>query len=109
MGSIIYKQIDVTKEPVDVVLDPNQLSEDGSIALDVYGSSGDGSLIAYGITKDGSQWNTVKIRNVSSLQDYEDDVLHYVRHSSISWTNDHKGFFYSVHFCFRFSSKLTLK
>lgn len=93
----MYKQTDVTKDPVDVVLDPNEFSVDGSIALDTFASSPDGRLFAYGTTKGGAQWNTVKIRNVETLKDYEDDILHYVRYSSISWMHDNEGFFYSVH------------
>lgn len=95
LQSILYKQIDVTKVPVDVVLDRDKLSADGSIELDLYAISEDGSLIGYCTSKDGSKWNTIRIRNVETLKDYEDE-LHYVRSSSISWRHDNSGFFYSV-------------
>lgn len=93
--SALYKQTDVKKEPVDVVLDPNKLSKDGSIAVELTSFSEDGNWLAYGMVKSGSEWVSIKIRNVETLKDCK-EVLQYVRNSAISWTHDNKGFFYSV-------------
>lgn len=87
-----------------MVLDPNQLSADGSIALSTTGISEDGSSFAYGTAKSGSQWNIIKIRNVETLKDYPEE-LHYVRYSKISWMPDNNGFFYSVRITALFHSE----
>lgn len=91
----MYKHTDLKNSPVDVLLDPNKFSDDGSIALGIQSASADGLLYAYGLTESGSEWNKIKIRNVETLEDYPEELL-YVRRSEISWTNDNEGFFYSV-------------
>lgn len=91
--SVLYKQIDVKKDPTVSVLDVNKLSTDGSIALGTFRPSRDGSLFAYGLTTNGSEWNTIKIRDVETRKDYPEE-LKYVRYSEISWYE--KGFFYCV-------------
>lgn len=94
--SVLYKQTDPTKDPTDVVFDVNKLSKDGSIALDLYCSSRDDSLFAYGLTTNGFEWNTIKILNFTTLKNCDPDELKYVRGSSISWARNNEGFFYSV-------------
>lgn len=96
--SVLYKQIDPKKEPIDVVFDVNQLSKDGSIALGSYSISDDGNFLAYGLITNGSEWITIKIRNINTLKDSNTDELKCVRYSSILWMRDNKGFFYSVYF-----------
>ncbi len=76
------------------LLDPNNLSADGTMALVGYVPSPDGKLFAYGISASGSDWMVWKIRNVETGEDL-DDLLEWVKFSSVSWTKDSKGFFYS--------------
>ncbi|UCF32817.1 MAG: S9 family peptidase [Phycisphaerales bacterium] len=77
-----------------VLLDPNKLSKDGTIALMGYEASEDASLLAYSISDAGSDWREVKVRDVKTGKDQEDH-LKWVKFSGISWTHDNKGFFYS--------------
>jgi prolyl oligopeptidase len=77
-----------------VLLDPNQLSEDGTVALTGYAVSKDGRLLAYGLSVAGSDWQEWRVREVDSGRDRE-DRLAWVKFSDASWTIDGQGFFYS--------------
>lgn len=91
--SILYKS-PTLKESRDVLIDPNTLSEDGTVAMSGWAPSEDGKLIAYGLADGGSDWRTWKVRDVASGKDL-DDVVRWVKFSSIAWTIDGKGFFYA--------------
>ncbi|MGO8793672.1 MAG: prolyl oligopeptidase family serine peptidase [Candidatus Sulfotelmatobacter sp.] len=77
-----------------VLLDPNLLSSDGTVALSATAISDDGKLMAYGIATSGSDWNEWHVRDVDTAKDLPDD-LKWVKFSGASWTKDNKGFFYS--------------
>ena len=75
-------------------LDPNLFSEDGTTSLSSTSFSKDGNYVAYSISTAGSDWQTIFVRNVDSKQDLSDKLEH-CKFSSISWTHDNAGFFYS--------------
>jgi prolyl oligopeptidase len=77
-----------------VLLDPNTLSADGTVALTNYAVSDDGKLLAYGLATAGSDWNEWRVRNVETGEDLP-DRLQWVKFSGASWTKDGRGFFYS--------------
>lgn len=77
-----------------VLLDPNRLSPDGTVALTEYAISEDGRLLAYGLSASGSDWQEWRVRAVDTGRDLEDH-LKWVKFSEASWTNDGRGFFYS--------------
>jgi len=91
--SVTYIQDSLDGE-AKVFLDPNKLSEDGTVALASQSFSDDGSLFAYGLSKSGSDWITIHFKDVASGKDL-DDVLHDVKFSCMSWTHDNKGLFYN--------------
>jgi prolyl oligopeptidase len=76
-----------------VLLDPNMLSSDGTVALVGTEACRDGSLLAYGLSHSGSDLTEWRIRDVASGSDL-DDQIQWVKFSTISWTPDSKGFFY---------------
>lgn len=78
-----------------VLLDPNKLSKDGTVALSDFDFSEDGNLMAYSLSSSGADWVSIKIRNVETGADYPESLEH-VKFSITSWTNDNKGFFYAV-------------
>ncbi len=77
-----------------VLLDPNTLSEDGTVALAGIAVTSDGKTLAYGISKAGSDWREFRFRNIVTGKDLP-DVLGNIKFSSVSWTRDGKGVFYS--------------
>jgi len=91
--SVLYMRDSVNGSPV-MVLDPNSLSSDGSIAFEDWSPSPDGHYLAYSLAQGGSDWHTVHVRDLSSMEDVA-DTLKWVRFSGISWTRDGRGFFYS--------------
>ncbi len=66
-----------------LVLDPNMMSPDGSMALAQWRSSRDGRLLAYGVSEGGADWETLHVRNVESGKDLSDEV-HWMCFSGIS-------------------------
>ena len=91
--SVLYVA-DALDAPPRMLLDPNKLSSDGTIALSGYRISEDGNLMAYGLSISGSDWNEWKVRDVRTGADLSDH-LKWVKFSGASWTKDGKGFFYS--------------
>ncbi len=91
--SVLYTMTSLEAEP-QVLLDPNQLSADGTVALSGYTITDDGKLMAYGLSSAGSDWQEWKVREVQTGQDLPDHV-NWVKFSSASWTKDGRGFFYS--------------
>ncbi len=91
--SVLYTLLDLEAEP-RVLLDPNQLSEDGTVALSGLSISEDGRLMAYGLSASGSDWQEWRVRDVETGQDLEDH-LKWIKFSGASWTHDGAGFFYS--------------
>ena len=91
--SVLYWMESVTGPP-SVLLDPNTLSEDGTVALTGFAVSDDGRALAYGLSTAGSDWQEWRVRDVDSGLDTQ-DVLQWVKFSSASWTKDSRGFFYS--------------
>jgi prolyl oligopeptidase len=76
-----------------LLLDPNTLSPDGTVALTSAEVSDDGALLAYALATAGSDWNEIRVRDVATGSDL-DDRLKWVKFSVISWSMDNKGFFY---------------
>ena len=90
--SVLYKS-DSLDGPRHVLLNPNRLSEDGTVALAGYQATDDGKLLAYGLADGGSDWRTWRVRNVATGEDLE-DVIRWVKFSSIAWLPSGEGFFY---------------
>jgi len=63
--NVLYVLDDLDGNP-RVLLDPNQLSEDGTVALTGYAISPDGHWLAYSLSESGSDWKTWRIRNIDS-------------------------------------------
>ena len=77
-----------------VLLDPNTLSKDGTVAVSGLSVSHDGKLLAYSISGAGSDWQEWHVRDVATGSDLSDD-LKWVKFSGASWSADNKGIFYS--------------
>jgi len=91
--SVLYTLPSLEAEPT-ILLDPNTLSEDGTIALSGMAVSENGAYLAYGLSTAGSDWVEWHVRDIATGTD-TDDVLKWVKFSGASWSHDHQGFFYS--------------
>ncbi len=91
--AVLYTMAELSDTP-RVLLDPNKLAADGTVALAGIAVSPNGSLLAYGTAASGSDWNEWKVRDIATGKDLADH-LKWVKFSSTAWTRDGKGFFYS--------------
>ncbi|HAZ43214.1 MAG TPA: S9 family peptidase [Cyanobacteria bacterium UBA11369] len=91
--SVLYALSSLDGEP-KVLLDPNKLSDDGTVALSGIAISEDGNLMAYGLSTSGSDWQEWKVRDVETGEDLSEH-LKWIKFSGASWTHDGQGFFYS--------------
>ena len=91
--AVLYQQASLSGAPA-VLLDPNTLSSDGTVALSTIELSEDGRYLAYALAASGSDWNEVKVREVATGKDLVDH-LRWIKFSGISWSHDGRGFFYS--------------
>jgi prolyl oligopeptidase len=91
--SVLYVASKLPGEP-RVLLDPNTLSKDGTIALSGTAVPHNGKLLAYGLANAGSDWQGWKVREIATGKDLS-DVLKWVKFSGASWNHDGNGFFYS--------------
>ena len=89
-------------EPTRVFIDPNKLSEDGTVSLDSYEFTEDGKYLAYATSQSGSDWKVVHFMDVTTGKDLQ-DILYDSKWPSIEWSPDGKGIFYAVinHFSHR--------
>ncbi len=91
--SVLYVQESLDGE-ARVLLDPNKLSEDGTVALSTTAVSPDGRYLAYGVSSGGSDWQEFHVRDIATGRDLPDRIQ-WVKFSGATWTKDGKGFFYS--------------
>jgi prolyl oligopeptidase len=78
-----------------VLLDPNTLSADGTVAVTGLEVTEDGSKLAYATSSAGSDWKTWRVRDVGTGADL-DDTVEWSKFASAAWTKDNSGFFYSA-------------
>uniref|UniRef100_A0A1J3DV43 Prolyl endopeptidase n=1 Tax=Noccaea caerulescens TaxID=107243 RepID=A0A1J3DV43_NOCCA len=90
--SVMYMQDDLDAEP-EVLLDPNTLSDDGTVSLNTFDVCEDAKYLAYGLSSSGSDWVTIKVMKIEDKK-VEPDTLSWVKFSGITWTHDSQGFFY---------------
>jgi prolyl oligopeptidase len=92
--AVSYWREDKPGAKEQVLLDPNTLSKDGTIALTGYDITEDGKLMAYGLSEAGSDWEHWKVRDVATGKDLADDIQ-WVKFSGASWSVKGDGFYYS--------------
>ena len=91
--SVLYTADSLDATP-RVLLDPNTLSSDGTVALAGLSVSDDGNELAYALAEAGSDWVTWHVRDVPTGRD-RDDVVRWSKFSTASWTKDGRGFYYA--------------
>ncbi len=91
--SVLYITERLNAEP-RVLLDPNQLSKDATVALGEFVPSPDGRLVAYSLSDGGTDWRTWHFRDVATGKDLP-DVLRFIKFVPIAWTADSKAVYYA--------------
>ncbi len=77
-----------------VLLDPNAIAADGTVALAQWAPSNDGRLVAYALSGAGSDWQEWRVRDVRTGRDTADHLRH-VKFSGAAWRPDGSGFYYN--------------
>jgi len=93
--SVLYVMAAPDDQGGEVLLDPNLLSQDGTVAVPDIAVSEDGSLLAYATSAAGSDWTTWHVRDVASKVDRA-DVVEWSKFGTASWRRDGSGFYYSA-------------
>ena len=91
--AVIYKTTALDAQP-EVLIDPNRLSADGTVALGALSFSHDGAYVAYSVSSAGSDWVDWHVRDVETSLDLP-DVVRWSKFSGAAWLHDGSGFFYS--------------
>ncbi len=91
--AVVYVADSLDAEP-RVLLDPNALSPDGTVALAGGSVSHDGKLWAYGLATAGSDWVEWRVRDIATGED-RPDLIKWTKWSDAAWTHDNKGFYYA--------------
>ncbi|XP_018603348.2 prolyl endopeptidase isoform X1 [Scleropages formosus] len=92
---VLYMQ-DSLDAPASVFFDPNKLSEDGTVALQMARLSEECEYFAYGLSSGGSDWVTIHFLRVDDLSQLP-DKLERVKFSCLAWTHDARGIFYNCY------------
>lgn len=93
--SVLYRTAS-PEQPGEVFLDPNALSDDGTVALAAVSFSKDGRYCAYSESASGSDWVVIRVRDTATGLATEDRI-EWVKFSGAQWSPDSKGFYYSAY------------
>ena len=91
--SVLY-ECDSLGGEARVLLDPNKLSEDGTVSLGSIGFSKDRKYLAYVISRSGSDWNEIYVMDTATGKLLDDHIM-WAKFTGVSWMGD--GFFYSAY------------
>ena len=90
---VLYMADGVSGES-EVLIDPNSLSDDGTVSMASTELSPKASYLAYMLSDGDTDWKTIHVRNTSTKSDLT-DTIEGIKFSNIAWLPDESGFFYS--------------
>ena len=91
--SVLY-QMDELGGQLNEFLDPNKLSDDGTVALQSTSFSKDGKYMAYVISRSGSDWQEIYVKDVATGELLSDHI-EWAKFGGAQWCGN--GFFYSAY------------
>ena len=91
--SVLYEMDSLDGEP-RVLLDPNTLSTDGTVALKGVFFSNDCKYMAYSISRSGSDWEEFYVMDLQT-KELLPDHIEWAKFSEAAWRGD--GFYYSAY------------
>ncbi len=77
-----------------VLIDPNTLSDDGSVSVHGIMPSYSGRHVAYKLSRNNADASTMYVRDLETNKDLA-DVIEGAKYAYASWTPDDKGFYYT--------------
>ena len=92
--SVLYRKPTLDSEEREVFLDPNKLSDDGTVALTGVFQSKDGKYTAYTISRSGSDWTEIYVMDTKTKELLPDHIK-WAKFTGASWDGD--GFYYSAY------------
>ena len=94
--SVLYQMDSPTADASKqrVWLDPNTLSTDGTVALKGIYFSHNGRYMAYVISRSGSDWEEIYVKDCQTGRDIDDHIV-WAKFTSATWLGD--GFYYSAY------------
>lgn len=92
--AVLYRMESLDDPEPKVVIDPNQWSKDGTVALAGTAYSDDGKYIVYGVAKSGSDWTEWKVKEIESGK-VLDDLIQWTKFSGVEFLKNNKGFIYT--------------
>ncbi|MFJ8066440.1 prolyl oligopeptidase family protein [Psychrobacillus sp. NPDC096426] len=91
---VFYRAQSLTDVKPEVIIDPNTLNPEGTTALTNISFNKEGTLMAYAISENGSDWQEIKIRNMETGVEYPETITR-CKFSSLAWIENGTGFYYS--------------
>ncbi|MEZ3523161.1 MULTISPECIES: prolyl oligopeptidase family protein [Muribaculum] len=91
--SVLYRTRSLDEKP-EVFLDPNKLSDDGTVALTGISTSNDGKYTAYTISRSGSDWTEIYVMDTET-KELLPDHIEWAKFTDAAWQGD--GFYYSAY------------
>lgn len=91
---VLYRTSCLSASEPEKVLDPNELNSEGTTALTALSFSGKGKWLAYALSENGSDWQTIRIRNLETGKDLP-EIIRWCKFTDMAWTEDESGFYYS--------------
>src|ERR1700693_1338542 len=91
--AVLFVTKDLKAKP-RILLDPNTLSKDGTVALKGGAVTDNGKLLAYGLSDAGSDWEILRVRDIATGKDLADEIR-WAKFTLASWRKDDSGFYYS--------------
>lgn len=90
---VLYRQKSLDQSPT-VILDPNTLSTDGTASVGMLATHKNGQLMAYGVSRSGSDQQEIYIRNLTTGQNFK-ETIPWAKFSQVAWHPQGQGFFYN--------------
>lgn len=91
--AVLFVTEDLKTKP-RVLLDPNTLSKDGTVALKGVAVTDNGKLLAYGLSDAGSDWEIWRVRDIATGKNLPDEIR-WAKFTLASWRKDGSGFYYA--------------
>ncbi len=93
--AVLYRQ-EALEGDFQAVLDLSHHHKDGSAAVTTYAVSPDGMLLAYALSRGGSDWQEIRVLHLDSGME-EEHALYWCKFPSVAWAPDNAGFFYNCY------------